>query len=381
MDGINYSCLAGPDEAGIDPAALARLHQLFDRQFAEDMHPAAQLVVLKEGRVIVDRAAGTFRNGKPVTADTPFYCFSVSKAFTGMCVHKLIGEKKVSLDAPVAEYWPGFGRRGKEEITIRQVFLHLAGLPAMKRYGQIPLWPFWRLTVADVAYMRPEYKPGSKMAYHPVSWGFILGEVVRRVSGMPFEVYFDRYFAQPLGMHNTWFRLPRKELSNSPEIVAGTDEQKMMVQVFGSPPIRRSVIPAASLHSPARQLAVFYHMIVHDGKYRGQELVSPAAVDQALSLGYKGWDEINKRETLWGFGFHLGGRSPENSTTPDHSVLGKGSTLSTFGHTGNRSSMAWGDREHKLAVAFTCNKFLSYQDTRRRWMEINDAVWDLIGEY
>ena len=375
---LDFSKISPPQDAGIDPDALKRLDALFDRQIAKGLHPAAQMAVVKDGQVIFDRSAGSFR-GQPVRPDTPFYCFSVSKAFTGMCVHKLIEEGKVSLDAPVAEYWPAFGKKGKSEITIRQVFHHLAGIPAIERYRQIPLWPFWRLTTTDIASLKPEYPPGTKMAYHAVSWGFILGEVVRQVSGMRFERYFDRHFAQPLGLNNTWYRIPFSDLRRSPNIVCGNTDQERLVQVFDARPIRRAVIPAASLNSTARELATFYQMLVNRGSYAGKQYLQAKTVEKATSLGYRGWDEINKRDTLWAYGFHLGGRKNSASENEEETVFGERSTQATFGHMGNRSCMAWGDMEHKLVVAFTCNRLIGYQESRQRWIELNNAVWDMLG--
>ena len=379
MDTLDFFQLTPPEKVGADPAALAHLHQIFDRQFDEGLHPAAQLVVVKDGHVLVDRAAGQFRGGKAVQADTPFYCFSVSKAFTGMCIHKLIQEGKVALDTPVAEYWPAFGQKEKSEITIRQVFHHLAGIPAIDRYRQIPLWPFWPLVTADVARLTPEFPPGSQMAYHAVSWGFIFGEVVRRVSGMRFENYFDRHFAQPLGMNNSWFRIPISALKRSPHILCGHPDQSNLVRVFNARPIRRTVIPAASLNSTAREMAVFYQMLVNGGEYGSKRYLRPETVAQATSPGYRGWDMINNRETLWAYGFHLGGVKDADNPDEEESVFGRRSSRATFGHMGNRSCMAWGDLDHRLVVTFTCNRLIGHEETRRRWIALNNAVWDLIG--
>jgi CubicO group peptidase (beta-lactamase class C family) len=379
MHSLDFSHSISPEEAGVDPAALSRLDQLFHAQITGGLHPAAQMVVIKDGQVLFDQAVGQFNGGMPVRANTPFYCFSVSKAFTGMCVHKLIEEGKVALDAPIAEYWPAFGKNGKDKITIRQVFHHTAGVSAIDRYRQIPLWPFWPLATADVANLTPEYPPGSKMAYHAVSWGFIFGEVIRRVSGLRFEIYFDQTFAQPLGMTNSWFRTPAKELKRSPRILVGHPDQERLARVFNALPIRRSVIPAGSLTSTARELAIFYQMLVNLGEYGGKRYLKPETVEQAVSLGYRGWDEINKRDTLWAYGFHLGGRKKVESQREEESVYGERSTQATFGHMGNRSCMAWGDMNHRLVVTFTCNRLIGYRETRQRWIELNNAVWDLIG--
>lgn len=196
---------------------------------------------------------------------------------------------------------------------------------------------------------------------------------------MPFEAYFQRTFAQPLGMRNTWFRIPAQALRRSPQIISGTNEQDSLARVFNLRPIRRAVIPAASLNSTAREMAVFYQMLVNLGNYGGRQYLKPETVRAAVSLGYRGWDEINQRDTFWAQGFHLGGRSADNSRTDEPSVYGGRSTQATFGHMGNRSSMAWGDMNHKLVVTFTCNRLLGYEEARQRWGALNNAVWDLLG--
>jgi CubicO group peptidase (beta-lactamase class C family) len=379
MDGrIDFSKPADPAAAGVDPQKLIPLTELFDRQIAAGMHPAAQMVVLKDGRVIFERAGGQY-NGVPITPDTPFYTFSVTKAFTGACIHKLIDEGKVSLDAPVAEYWPGFGKRGKQTITIRQVFLHLAGLPAVSRYDQIPLWPFWKLITASIAWMKPEYPPGTRMGYHAVTYGYILGEVVRRVSGLPIDRYFAQNFAGPLGMHNSWIKIPPSELKRAPRLISGCQDMNLLVNVFNLPVIRKACIPAASLYSTAREMAVFYQMLVEGGRYGGEQYLSPGTVEQATALGYRGEDYINQRESLFAYGFHLGGR--ETTEVEGECSFGARSTQHTFGHMGNRTCMAWGDARHRLVVAFTCNRLIGHEESRQRWISLNNAVWDAIGVF
>ncbi len=373
---IDYSGPVTPQDAGIDPQALRSLANLFDRQLDQGLHPAAQMVVLKDGQVIFDRAAGSF-NGKPTTPETPFYCFSAAKAFTGMCVHKLIEDGKLSLDTPVSDIWPAFGKKGKEGINIRQVFLHQAGIPAYYRYDHIPFWPFWRLITRRVASLAPEYPPGSKVYYHAVTYGFILGEVVRRVSGVPIDQFFQTHFSGPLGLKNTWLKIPPAELKRSPPVLSGSKDQDNLVRVFNLPPIRKALIPAASLHSNAREMAVFYQMLVNFGRFAGQQVLMPETIEQATSLGYRGVDEMSQRETLWAYGFHLGGRP--TSGTEGESSFGERSTLKTFGHMGNRSCMAWGDFNHQLVVTFTCNRLLGNEDNRKRWVDLNNAVWDALG--
>ena len=377
-DTIDYSKKLDAYALKVDAAALRNLEETFLAQITEGQHPAAQMVVLLNGKVLFDRAAGSFRgNGKKrVTQQTPFYCFSVTKAFTAMCVHKLVEEGKIALDAPVAQYWPAFGKHGKDTVTVSQAFLHMAGIPTVGFYRQIPLWPFPRLLAADTANLKPQFEPGTVMAYHPISWGTIMGELVRRVSGMPLNEYFKRHFAEPLGLTHTWLKLPLGKRKDSPPILSGADDQKNAKELFNFPPIRRALLPAGSLHSNAREMAIFYHMLVSGGTYNGKQFLKPETIENATSLHFQGKDEISGRESIWGYGFHLGGR--ESSEELGEPVYGARSTLRSFGHVGNRSTMAWADHDHKLVVTFTCNRFLSNEDSRQRWISLNNAVWDVV---
>jgi CubicO group peptidase (beta-lactamase class C family) len=136
------------------------------------------------------------------------------------------------------------------------------------------------------------------------------------------------------------------------------------------------VIPAASLHSNARDLAEFFQMLLNEGGYAGQRYLEPETVQLATSLGYEGFDESIKKVTRWGYGFSIGGEHALNPDLPDG--MGYGSSLDTFGHFGQRTSMAWADKRTGLVVVFLCNRFLSSLDYKNRLREISDTVWDLV---
>jgi CubicO group peptidase (beta-lactamase class C family) len=353
----------------------AALHALLEKQIQQGLHPAAQMVVVKDGEVLYDQVFGV-EKGKPITRETPFFTFSCSKAFTAICLHKLIEERKIELDTPVAEYWPQFGNNGKASATVRHVFTHHAGLPWGRGEAQIPLWPSWWLVTWDTARTPAEYPPGEKFSYHVVSYGFILGEVLRRVTGMSIEKYFQENFARPLGMQHSWLKLPLRQLKNTPLIQSGAEDQDEVMRLFNNPFLRTALVPAGSLHSNARDMAVFYHMLVNGGVYQGKRYIKEDTIRQATKLAFEGWDHLIERQVRYALGFYIGGlQPPEGEPGP---AMGEGSSLSSFGHFGNRSCMAWGDHDHKLVVVFLCNRLLSMRDTRARWTEISNQVWEMI---
>ncbi len=360
-------------EVGLNPEKLDRLRQVFvDQIDRQKLHPAAQLVVLRHGRVVLDLAHGTGRFGQPITSQTPFYTFSVTKAFTGICIHKLIEEGKIEMDAPVAEYWPEFGQKGKATATIRHVFLHQAGIPAPHLNRQVPLWPLWNAVIHQLERTEAVYPPGQKTAYHLVNYGFILGEVVRRVTGMPIDRYLSQNFLEPMGLTHSWMRIPGKEIKHSPRLFSGDREFNAAAFVFNRRPIRRALIPAASLHSSARELALFYQMLLNGGVYNGKRYLKAETIQKAVTPGYEGIDDYIHHPMRYAYGFHLQQAYQDRNGNTIYD-MGSGASPRAFGHYGMASSMVFADPDADLVLAFTCNRLI--KDSARRHQALLEALW------
>ncbi len=379
---INFSHEIEPKTVDMSRSGIDDLVAIFKAQVDEEhLHPAAQLVVLRRGQVVLDRAYGLGRRNQPVEKDTPFYTYSTSKPFTALCVHKLIEEGRVELDAPIARYWPEFGCKGKETATIRHAFLHQAGIPAPHLYRQALRWTNWQAVCHLIEEYPAEFTPGTKTAYHMVNFGFILGEIVRRVSGRMINEYLMENFQVPLGMKHSWMRIPASELPSSPKLVAKGRENKLACLVFNIPAIRMALIPAASLHSSARDLAIFYQMLLNKGEYAGQRVLKPETIERALQVGSKTYDESLKCEISWGLGFQLGEpvlKEDEAQSNAFRNAMGTGSGVRTFGHFGLGTCMAWADPDAELVVTFTCNGVQDGEGSSNRWMALSDAVWKAV---
>ena len=371
----------------VDPATIdmnggrvRQIIEIFYRQLADGLHPGAQLVVLRHGQVVVDRFGGMANTarGIPVNADTPFMTYSVSKAFTGMCVHRLIEEGRVEWDTPIVHYWPEWGCKGKEKATIRHAFLHQAGLPLRGLLIELLALSWnWSLQMRYVARLQAEYEPGTRCAYHLVNYGFILGGLISRVTGSRPDIYLRKVFLDPLEMRNSWLGIPRSEMSRSARIYCGHPSHKSAVQVFNYPYVRSGIVPAANFNSTARDIATFYQMLLNGGRYAGQQILHPDTITAATRLGYEGMDETIKYPLRWAHGFSLGGKLSQN---PDEVCgMGRKSTIRTFGHFGMASSMAWADPDADIAVAFTCNRLIEDNQANLRWQELSDAVWDSLN--
>lgn len=368
-----------PAEVGMSREGVREINEVFEELFVEGLHSAAQLVVLRHGRVVLDRTLGVTKLGTThsVKPSTPFMTFSCTKPLIAMCIHKLVEDGVVELDAPVAAYWSEYGVRGKEATTIRQVLLHQAGIPAKGLYWQIPRWWDWAKVTAHVAASAAEFEPGRKTAYHLVNFGFILGEVLCRVTGMAVDEYMRQELFGPLGMANAYLGLPAAEGGRAAEIYWGAADQRNAVLLFRR--ARSAVMPAATLNCSARDLAIFYQMLVNGGRYGGYQFVKPQTVAQAIAIGSEGWDETLGIFMRWGMGFGLGGPRPAHDIYGNRSSLGRRSTISTFGHAGQRSSIAWADMEQQVVLAFTCNGLVSEADNLRRQESLADALWDALA--
>ena len=363
---------------GMSPNGVKRISKTFDHQIQSGLHPGAQLVVILNGQIVLDRWGGFTDASKKhrVSPRTRFLTLSIAKSLTSMCVFKLIEQKNINLQAPVAEYWPEFGNQGKEEITIKQVLLHQSGIPRRGLVNQILHISDWDRISENLASQRLQYQPGSITAYHALNFGFILGEVIRRVSGMDVDEYLHKEFLGDLGLVDTSLKNVDFGHNSYAQLSSGTLDHRFIAWLFNLSSFRKALSPASSLHSTARELAVFFQMLLNDGLYAGIKFLQPESVRLATSLGFEGFDQSLRRTTRWGYGFYLGGDHKLNPALPDG--MGKGSSSDTFGHYGQRSSMALADKKTGLLVVFLCNRFLSFYAYKNRLREISDAVWDAL---
>ncbi len=365
-----YSCRSDFD--------LDSIKKIFDRQIQDGLQYGAQLVVHRFGEVLIDFSGGFTDKSKcePITPETCFMTFSLTKPYTSACIFKLIEENAISLDDRVGDYWPDFSCRGKENMTIKQVLLHQSGLPKNRLVFQILNSTNWTKIVNDLARQKPDFIPGSMTAYQLLNYGFILGEIVQRVTGSPIDEYLCDQFLKPLGLSRTSMRRVDFQDEQFAPLSSGTLDHQVVAWIFNRKRIRASLLPAASLHSTAREMAVFYQMLLNNGEYEGERFFEPETVNLMTSLGFEGYDHSLGRKTRWGYGFFLGG---DHILHPEYiDGMGRGSSIDTFGHYGQRNSMVWADKINGLVVVFLCNRFLSSNDNKIRLHQISNAIWDQV---
>jgi CubicO group peptidase (beta-lactamase class C family) len=370
------------DFAQVDHSSAAAKHirEVFERQLTAGLHPGAQLVVTQHGRILFDAAAGIAdrQRNVPVTPDTPFLLYSVTKAFTAVCVHQLVEQGKIELDAPIATYWPEFGCKGKEIATVRHALLHQAGIPRRGLNRQVFLWWNRELLARSIANLPAEFPPGTQTAYHTVNYGFILGEVVRRVTGESIETRLRREFLRPLGMRNSFAGLPAGEHRRAARVYCADPVQRSAAFLFNLRPVRRLFIPAASLNTTARDLAVFYQMLLNGGQYAGRRYLEPETIANAVALRYEGADSTLGLPVRWGLGFSLGGIA--NLPGEDILIMGRRSSARTFGHPGQGGcGFGWADPDSGVVFAFANNCLQEQRTAHLRFQALADAVWEGVG--
>jgi len=364
-----------------DPAV--RVRRVFERHAAVGLHHGAQLAVYDGDELVLDCATGTVApDGPETTPDRRHVLFSCTKPYAGVCLHHLVERDHLDYDDPVRDHWPAFAEAGTEkaEATVRHVLSHQAGLP----YGPLDRdperWTDWGEAVAAVEALDPTFRPGSTAAYHSLTYGFLVGELVRRVSGRTVDDYAREHVFEPLGMTDTSIGLP----DDDPDDVAtlsgfapgercrnpgvGLDGREgEAADLFNRESIRRAVVPAATGVGTARDMARFYACLVAGGELDGTRLLDSDTVEAATSVQV----EVETDATLhvprrYALGFERAGTAWDK--------YGTLAPWTTFGHGGLGSVVGWGDPESGLAMAYVTNGIRDETEHAQRANEMADAV-------
>jgi CubicO group peptidase (beta-lactamase class C family) len=360
-----------PREIGVDPAAVARIWDAAERLYRSGIHPALSLCVRHRGRVLLDRALGHRRGNGPddprdapkelATPDTPFAMMSATKAVTAMIIHLLDEWNRLRVDDPVCEYLPAFRAESKRWITIRHVLAHRAGLPSPPAEAlDLALLDDPDRIVQTLSTMPLSSRPGRQLAYHAVTGGFILGEIVRRVTGGSIRALHDEAVRRPLGLR--WMRYG-VEPEDVPEVavnyftgfpvvppvsmilrrVLGVDFAEA-IRISNDPRFVCGVVPAASMVATADELCRFYELLLRGGALDGVRVFDSRTVRRATGeQSYLEFDFTLGFPLRYGSGFMLGG---------DYLSFYGPDTSHAFGHLGLTNVVAWADPEREVSAAF-----------------------------
>lgn len=357
MPGCEWSEDA-PRRAGVDGAALREVTRLVRAHGA-----AAQLCVLRDGQVVLDRQFGC-------AADALFLVYSVSKPFVALLMHLLAEQGRLGLDDPVAEHWPAYARYGKEPVTIRHVLAHRAGVPFASgtMTGDAVSMTSWDWAVRQAERARPRWPAGQVVGYHMVTYGFILGELVRRLTGTPVAERLACDLLRPLGLRDIHLGLPAGLWSRHVPVAARGAVPRARTAVWNRRRTRQAVIPAAGISATARDLAVFYQMLLDGGRRDGVRVLQPGTIAEATRPSSDGQiDRVLGRPVRYGHGFALGRPGQDNP-------MGRMASRSAFGHAGSNLCLAWADPVSGLVVAYLTNRVTGRHEGRRHLSEVSDAI-------
>jgi CubicO group peptidase (beta-lactamase class C family) len=337
--------------------------------------------------LIVDAWVGEADStGTPVTADTLFPVFSVSKGITATAVHLQAARGLLELDAPIARYWPEYAANGKEAITIRHVLTHRSGMPHMPPDLTVERLADWEWIIDWLAQATPLCPPGTRSQYHRLSFGHLLAEVVRHTDPVDrdFGAFVQAELCEPLGIRDIWFGVPAEDEdrvavltwgAGPPGVpqVAPTDLALMAMpaavdvvpDIYNQRAVHAACIPAAGGIISARAGAKVFSLLANGGEAGGVQLLSR---DQLLELTTPRPDPLEIDETIGmvvsvGIGGYWVGPSP---------LTGDGAHV--LSHGGAGGSMAWADLDSGLAVAITHNRMFTDFPRGHPFVPLADAI-------
>ncbi|WP_274912667.1 serine hydrolase domain-containing protein [Streptomyces sp. WZ-12] len=391
---VNGHCAPGYEE----------VRAAFERNFRDHGEVGAAVAVLVDGAPVVDLWGGhaDAAGSRPWERDTLVNVYSTSKGMAALCAHLLVDRGELDLDAPVARYWPEFARAGKEAIPVRWLLSHRAGLLAPREPLAAGRAYDWEYVCDALAATPPWWEPGTKQGYHAVTFGYLVGEVVRRITGQSLGTFLRAEVTRPLDA-DVFIGTPPDEQRRCADMIGQltTDLLRERFPDLPTPPVggladhpragvalaltyiptgdvnsaayRAAEIPSGNAHASARGLAAVYGALV------GGELVRPAALE-AMRSPQSRPDEPD---------LTLGGLTPDGTADAFRWGLGymlnergqAGPNPGAFGHGGAGGSYAFADPENGLAYAYVMNRFgggTSGEDLRSR--SLVEAAYAALAE-
>ncbi|MFF0345217.1 serine hydrolase domain-containing protein [Kribbella sp. NPDC004875] len=346
----------------------------FAENFSSFPELGAAVTVYSGGRKVVELWDGEAVPGRAWTRETVVPVFSCAKGLVSVVVHLLAQQGRLSLDAPIGDYWPEFVAAGKDGITSRMILGHRAGIPVLDKTLSFDEIAAWTPVVAAIEEQQPLWEPGTTYEYHGHVFGFVLGEVVRRITGQLPGEYFRSVIGDPLGLR-AWIGLPASELptlarlAEADERPPALDPEHLLMRIvtmngalvfpgldvphgWNDRDLLAMELPGAGAVASATGLAGVYAAAV-TGIDGSERLLTPGTISDAVTevssgAGFLGFDAGAR----WGSGFLL-----DSTFRP---TLGPRS----FANDGAGGQFAFGDDEYGVAFAYTTNRMIGHGDPR-----------------
>lgn len=380
--------------------------KLFERQLARTSGGAA-VSIYHRGKPVVDLWGGVRDGDDPWEEDTVAMCFSTTKGVASTALHILADRGELDYQEPVATYWPEFAANGKESITVSHVMTHSAGLHRIRSLvDSADRMHDWEHMTTALAAAAPAYEPGTRHGYHGLTYGWLAGEIVQRISGQSFSDFVRTEIAEPLGTDGLYIglpeserhrlaplgpigiRRPKREPFKSMEKRIGKELGKLvsrlpspvntrrivnslvprgMEDVLWGPDIMDAAVPAANGFFTARSLGRMYGAMANGGEVDGTRFLSTKTIHTIQVPRGKGLDHVLVIPMEWRLGFH-------------RVFTSRGVLPMAFGHFGFGGSGAWADPSRELSLAMVCSRGTGTPIGDLRIMELGAAAVDCADE-
>jgi CubicO group peptidase (beta-lactamase class C family) len=378
--------MAIPIHGHCDPR-FEKVRQVFVDKLETGGEVGAAISFTLDGESVVDLWGGFVAPRKSADGDrewdrdTLVNTYSTTKGMTAICAHRLVEQGLLDLDAPVVQYWPEFGAAGKQDIPVRWLLSHQSGLPAVKKPLPTETLFDWTAMCAALAEQEPWWKPGTQHGYHPLTYGFLVGEVIRRAGGRSVGQMFREDVAEPLeadfhigldAVHDDrvsnligGIAPPKPKEGAKAPVIKGpmgdflrdmTDPDTMVGAAFNNPRMspntvssrewRGAEIPAANGHGTATSLARIYGALARGGEVDGVRILEADTIDRARSEQVSGPDAtLGRMPMRYGLGFMLRSDFMPLSPSPN-----------AFGHPGAGGSIGMADPDSGVGFGYVMNR-------------------------
>ena len=370
----------------------ARLQPLLEENFKKLGELGAAISIWQDDEPILDLYGGfrDARRDKVWTKDTLVLIWSATKGLGAACLLHVLQEHKIDIERRVAEFWAEFARAGKERITLTQLLSHQAGLAALDRKVDIV---DYAAVIDALEEQEPNWPPGTAHGYHARTFGFLLDEVVRRITGATLSQYWRKIFAEPLRL-DLWIGLPEKENLRVATMYAARagkpPEPKDFYQdlakpgsfarkVFNSPTGLNAVTDMNKPENRARSfvsfggigtansLAKFYALLANGGRIEDQQLFSARTLDWMKRTSVDGVDRVFQIPTAFSAGFM------KDSQSSPRRIFGR--SRSSFGHPGAGGSHGFSDPENKISFAYVMNQMEQSVLPNEKSLRLMNAIY------
>ncbi len=339
-----------------------RVQEALDRLVGSGAERGLQVAVYRRGEQVVDAVAGVAdpATGRPVTPDTLFFSYSIGKGVASTVVHVLAERGVLDYDMRIVELWPEFGAHGKESATVRHALSQSVGVPGLPPKLTVEDMCDWDKMCAIIAHSEPWWEPGTRIGYHAVTFGYVVGEIVRRATGKPISQVLREEVAEPLGTADElFFAVPKPEQHRMAQLEDAEGNEEMFGELPEDSPIfklgpdltaayanradvRGANIPAGGTVT-ARAVARMYAALL--GEVEGARLISLERLREVSAVAMSGVDEVFGFPSSWGLGYSIG-QLPSNARETQH----------VFGVGGVGGSHSYADTATGVTFALTKNR-------------------------